>query len=73
MNLLLSAEPLHALRQAVEALKEREFDLVLMDMHMPIMDGVTATRLIREMHSEHPGRRRVPIIGLSAYTGGQVT
>ena len=40
------------------------FDAILMDVHMPVMDGYTATRLIRAM--EMPGASRIPIIALSA-------
>lgn len=48
---------------AVEAAKGGGFDLILMDMHMPIMDGLEATRRIRELGG---AASRVPIIALSA-------
>ena len=44
------------------------FDLVLMDIRMPKMDGIEATRLIREMEGgvEGPGRNGVPIVAMTA-------
>jgi len=52
--------------EAVEALKEKDFDIVLMDVEMPGMNGIEATRLIRE-----PGtgcrNPEVPIIALTAH------
>jgi CheY-like chemotaxis protein len=48
--------------EALEALKNGRYDLVLMDCEMPTMDGYEATRRIRE--SSHP---RVPIIAVSAH------
>lgn len=46
--------------QAVEAVRVRSFDLVLMDLHMPRLDGEEAARAIREMG------RYVPIVALTA-------
>jgi CheY-like chemotaxis protein len=52
-------------RQAVEALRDGEkFDLILMDMQMPDMDGLEATRQIRGDEAAN-GRRRLPIVALT--------
>ncbi|MBX3743680.1 MAG: response regulator [Verrucomicrobiae bacterium] len=51
-------------RQAVEAAAEEAFDLVLMDCQMPELDGLAATRLIRQ--NETCTGRRVPIIAMTA-------
>lgn len=48
-------------RQALEMIKVEKFDLVLMDVEMPFMDGLTATREIRKI----PGREDMPIISLT--------
>ena len=51
--------------QALSAFQADNFDLVLMDMQMPVMDGLTATREIRA-HEVAAGRSPVPIIMLTA-------
>ena len=51
--------------QAVEAWRGGEFDAILMDIQMPVMDGVQATRAIRTEEAAS-GRPRTPIIALSA-------
>ncbi len=52
-------------RKALEAMKDTDYDLILMDCHMPGMDGFEATREIRRLEHE-AGGRRVPIVALSA-------
>jgi CheY-like chemotaxis protein/HPt (histidine-containing phosphotransfer) domain-containing protein len=51
-------------REAVEAIRASAFDLVVMDIQMPVMDGYEATAAIREW--EKPSGRRIPILALTA-------
>jgi signal transduction histidine kinase/ActR/RegA family two-component response regulator len=52
---------------AVEAHGGEQFDVILMDVNMPEMDGITATKLIRKVE-ERTGQQRTPIIALTANT-----
>lgn len=49
---------------ALEALEKEDFDLILMDLHMPVMDGIEATRIIRNSGNERV--RNIPIVALTA-------
>jgi PAS domain S-box-containing protein len=49
---------------ALEALEKDDYDLILMDLHMPVMDGIEATRIIR--NSENPRIKNIPIVALTA-------
>jgi two-component system sensor histidine kinase/response regulator len=60
-------------RAAISELRQRPYDLVLMDCQMPEMDGFTATATIRELEKNDPGAfafphdsRRIPILALTA-------
>jgi signal transduction histidine kinase/CheY-like chemotaxis protein len=49
---------------ALDILEKEDFDLILMDLHMPVMDGIEATRVIR--NSDNPKIRNIPIVALTA-------
>lgn len=48
-------------QQALDCFEPGKFDLILMDIQMPVMDGITATQKLKETHTHLP-----PIVGLSA-------
>jgi signal transduction histidine kinase/CheY-like chemotaxis protein len=50
--------------EAVKKIQQADYDLVLMDLQMPVMDGYEATQFIRAL--EDPHKREIPIIALTA-------
>jgi two-component system, sensor histidine kinase and response regulator len=66
-------------RAAIELFTGEQFDLVLMDCEMPIMDGFDATKRIREIEQSRDGSRdadatrpRIPIVALTAHALAEV-
>jgi signal transduction histidine kinase/CheY-like chemotaxis protein/ligand-binding sensor domain-containing protein len=51
---------------ALEMIQQDEYDIVLMDCQMPVMDGFQATRHIRQYEMQHPSRGRTPVVALTA-------
>jgi CheY-like chemotaxis protein/signal transduction histidine kinase len=51
-------------KEALELFGLKQYDLILMDIMMPVMDGITATKKIREI--EATGERHIPIIAVTA-------
>ena len=54
-------------QEGVNAVKENNYDAVLMDVQMPVMDGYTATREIRKETSTFKERTELPIIAMTAH------
>ncbi len=52
--------------EAIDALKSRAFDLVLMDVQMPGLDGIEATRWLRDYERE-AGKVRTPVLAMTAH------
>ncbi|MEN3308423.1 MAG: hypothetical protein V7603_4625 [Micromonosporaceae bacterium] len=52
--------------EGVRAVLDRHYDVVLMDRHLPDIDGIEATRQIRAAEAADPRRRRTPIVAITA-------
>jgi CheY-like chemotaxis protein len=48
---------------AINAVKENQYDIILMDFHMPVMDGINSAKIIRDNHLIPP---ETPIIAVTA-------
>ncbi|MDR0410445.1 MAG: PAS domain-containing protein [Treponema sp.] len=57
-------------KKALAAISQNRYDFILMDLHMPNMDGFEATKLIRKL--EKKWGRRIPIVALTADSGADV-
>jgi signal transduction histidine kinase/ActR/RegA family two-component response regulator len=71
MRLLLARQPLVIDeagdgREALELFEQKRYSLILMDIQMPVMDGYSATRMMREAE-QRSGWRRTPIVALTAH------
>ncbi len=62
----LSCEVVTSGREAIEAVSRTPYDLILMDCHMPELDGFDATATIRRLEAEGTLQGRVPILALTA-------
>lgn len=51
--------------EAIEEIKKRNYDLILMDVYMPVQDGLDATRWIRDMEDDY--FKNVPIFALTSF------
>jgi two-component system sensor histidine kinase/response regulator len=55
--------------EALEKFRSNSYDVVFMDIQMPVMDGYTAIRKMRQMESERDSEREIPIYAVTAHAG----
>jgi CheY-like chemotaxis protein/HPt (histidine-containing phosphotransfer) domain-containing protein len=53
-------------REALDLIGRNKYQLILLDCHMPLMDGYEVVKIIRDLPAENPTSSRVPVIGLTA-------
>jgi PAS domain S-box-containing protein len=58
-------------QELLDIYSERDFDLILMDLQMPVLDGYDTTRAIRKMHNSD--KSIIPIIALTAFAQSEVS
>jgi CheY-like chemotaxis protein len=62
----LHYDVVHNGKEAVEHWRKQTYDLILMDVQMPEMDGLTATQTIRSMEKDAK-KKPIPIVGMTAH------
>lgn len=62
----LEMEPARTGQEAVELWESGSYDMILMDLQMPRLDGISATRMIRKKEQERGGH--IPIVAMTANT-----
>ena len=62
----LDLDEAHNGEEAIQKLAKNDYDVILMDCQMPIMDGYSATREIRRKEKAEGGKRHIPIIAMTA-------
>ncbi len=55
-------------KEAVEKFENGNYDLIFMDVQMPEMDGVHASKKIRELENKYEITKKIPIIAMTANT-----
>ncbi len=55
-------------KKAVEMYKTGNYDIIFMDIQMPIMDGLEATKIIRVIEEENMSEKSIPIVAMTANT-----
>jgi CheY-like chemotaxis protein len=59
-------------KEALEICSRQSFDLIILDIKMPVMDGKEASRRIREQENGNDGTKNGPILGFTAYVENEL-
>lgn len=71
MEAINGQEAVNAVEKSFSADSSFEISLILMDLHMPIMNGIDATIKIRKLERKHEKRKIIPIVAVTAHDGAK--